>query len=658
MARISIALTLLTLCAWLALAPLTAAAQAPEVGRRHALVVGNANYMGMKPLKNPVNDSAAICEALNGLRFQTQCLNDVTSLPELGNAVREFARRLQPSDVALFYFAGHGLEVEGQNYLIPTAARIESGPEVEAEALRLGFVFDLLRASGVRLSIIILDACRNNPYGGVRAIRGAGLAAPTRMPGGSVLFFPTAPGDVANDGRGANGLFTSHLLRHLKAPDITVEEMFKRVIDDVRVESRRDYPREQVPWMNLSFSGEFCFTGCSARVSSEQFKALLREKQQVERMVGDLQAQLVERQTEVAAFRLRMTELELRLGRQGADASLSQAQRDALEWERAEHARKSVRLKEQEVEIARLGEELRRFEQERARIRPQEAEVASAAQRLVEQQRDPQRMVLAQAERDELERQQARSAGLRQDLAEARGKLDRLQEALDVVQRQQRELDEYRLRVARLEAESQGKDRAIEAMRAGLESRERELEAVRSRLGLLQQQLDLGWRERDISQQVLAKLREERDQLVESSRQLAARDRELAAVRQELLRLEGLRSAMAAAERQLADTGSRTRSIEARLASPEAERIPPEELAELRRERDQLAASNEALRRTVASQQSARAELDDLRQRLARYDQQQVELASYRSRLADAEKRLQDAATATVKGAAFVAPAL
>lgn len=627
----------LALLAWLGLAPLTASAQAaPEAGRRHALVVGNAGYVGMTPLKNPVNDSAAVCDALKELRFQTQCLHDVTSRRSLGDAVREFAKRLEPSDVALFYFAGHGVEVDGQNYLIPTTARIESGPDVEEEALRLGFVFDVLRAAGVRLSIIILDACRNNPYGSVRAIRGAGLAAPARMPGGSVLIFPTAPGGVAHDGSGANGLFTSHLLQHVKAPGITIEEMFKRVVDGVRVESKRYSREEQLPWMNLSFSGEFCFAACGTRVSSEQFQLLLREKQQVERLVADLQGQLVERQTEVAGFRLRMTEMELRLGRQSADTGLSRTQREELEWERAEHARKSVRLKEQEVELARLGAELRRFEQERA----------------------PQRLALAQVERDDPQQQQARSAGLRQELAEARGKLDQLQDALDLVKRQQRELDEYRQRVARLEAESLGKDRLIEAMRAGLDSRERELEGVRSRLGLLQQQLDLNWRERDISQQVLAKLREERDQLVESSRQLAVRDRELAAVRQELLRLEGLRNAATTAERQLADAGSRTRSIEARLASPEAERLPPSELAALRRERDQLVASNEALRRTLASQQAARTELDDLRERLARYDQQQVELASYRSRLADAEKRLKDAATATVKGAAFVAPAL
>lgn len=604
---------LLTALPLLPAAAATAPAAKPdagqEIGRRHALVIGNAAYKNISPLKNPVNDSQAICESLKALRFDTICRRDVPDRRSLREAVREMTKKLRPEDVALFYFAGHGVEIDGENYLVPTTADVPARSYVEDEALRLGFVFDELREAKVRLSIIILDACRDNPFGKVRSANSGGLSAPAAVPAGSIIIFPTAPGRVAYDGAGRNGLFTTHLLRHLSSPGITIEEMFKRVIDGVRFDSSRQ-GQEQVPWMNLSFTGEFCFVGCGTRVSTEQFLALVNEKQQVERMTSELQSQLAERQNEVSEFRRRMSEMEVRLARQQQDSSLSRPQQQALQAQQQEHASQTIRLREQEAELARLNGELEALKRDQVEVQRREAQVIAANQRIDELERqltqqDERRVKLGNSEIDRLRQERAsllkqREAdeALRQELQEARSRLERMQSALATVDRQQRELEAYRVRIARLESDSQNKDKALAAMRNDLVVREQELGAVRERLTQLQDQLRARTQDSKISETVLGKLRQERDALVESSRLLAERDRELNALRQQLVKLE----------------------------------------------------SNQA--------EPARGAVDDLRARLSRYDQQQAELNSYKSRLADAEKRLKDAAANAVRDAAFVAPAL
>ncbi len=265
-----------------------AADQPSEFGRRHALVIGNAAYKSFPTLRNPVNDSDAVCQSLRALRFEAECRHNLADRRKLLDAVREFADRLQPQDVALFYFAGHGIEIGGENFLVPTAADIQDRSTLEAQAFRLGVVFEVLRESRARLSIFILDACRENPFDKVRSLTTGGLAAPATMPAGSIIIFPTAPGGLAYDGRGKHGLFTSQLLRHVSSPDLTIEEMFKQVIEGVRRESSLRYGQEQVPWINLSFSDEFCFAGCATRVNKGEYQALMQDKQQVQRLSVDL----------------------------------------------------------------------------------------------------------------------------------------------------------------------------------------------------------------------------------------------------------------------------------------------------------------------------------------------------------------------------------
>lgn len=642
---------------------------AKEVGRRYALVIGNSAYKNITPLRNPVNDSRALCTALGALRFETLCLHDVPDRRSLRDAVRNFTKRLKPEDVALFYFAGHGVELDGENFLIPTTADVPSRSYVEDETLRLGFIFEELREAKVRLSILILDACRDNPYGAVRSASGGGLSAPASVPAGSILIFPTAPGKVALDGTGSNGLFTSHLLRHLSSPGIAIEEMFKRVIGDVRAESLR-YGREQVPWMNLSFTGEFCFVGCGTRVSTEQYLSLVREKQQVEQVTLDLQGKLRERQNEVLAFQGRMRELEQRLSRQEGDSQLSAAQQQALAAERQEFAAKVAQLQQQEAELGRLNGELGQLRREQAEFQRRESQMAMVSERVnelerllsVQEQRglgvESQAAENLRKERAELLRQQESNLVLRGELGEAMQKLERLQAALAGVDRQRQELESYRLRIVGLEQETTRKDAAMSAMRADLETRERELATIRDRLAGLQSQLTARTQDTQVSQAVLARLQRERDELLQSSRLLADRDRELRAAREQLLRLESRQVELEQREQEAGRHAQRVRELEARLAQAQQQRLPDSDTAALRQERQDLLARNETMRRQLLADREALKEQDLLRRRLQDYDRQQAELIAYKDRLADAEKRMKDAATSTVKGAAFVAPAL
>lgn len=567
-----------------------------DTSRRYALIIGNADYKYITPLKNPANDADSLCKALRNLRFETDCRQNIPDRRSLREAVRDFSKRLRPDDVALFYFAGHGIEMEGENYLVPTAADIQARSYLEDEALRLGFVFDELRESRVRLSIVILDACRDNPFGKVRSASAGGLGIPAAQPAGSIIIFPTAPGKVAFDGSGGNGLFTTHLLRNVTEGGVTIEQMFKKVIEGVRRESAR-YGKEQIPWMNLSFTGEFCFDSCGLR--AEEFQ----------RMAADFQGQLAERQFELIAIRQRMKEMEARLSQQSQDVTLSGAQQTALARELQEHASKTQKLREQEGELARLTSELSAARREQVDLLQREAALNSAKQRIedLERQLDMQERGFRGAapeierlrrERDALMRERETESKLHQQLAEARSRLQRLQSALATVERQQQELDQYKNQILRLEAESRGKDSTLAAVRAELGARERDLHAVRAQLTALQEQYLDKERESKMSAPTLARLARERDALVDSSKLIAERDRELKAVRDQLRVLE---------------------SSTAKIVT---------------------------------------SDVEEIRGRLAQYDRQQHELNSYKRRLAEAEQQLKDAAAAAVKGAAFVPPAL
>jgi uncharacterized caspase-like protein len=235
------------------LGPAAAQSQAPAAKvQRLALVIGNGAYKD-SPLGNPVNDAADMARVLEASGF-TVIKRENASLREMHLALREFGDRLGRQSIGLFYFAGHGMQVRGRNYLLPVDADIAREDEVAFGAVDLGAVMDKLDSAKNPVNIVVLDACRNNPFGGRLTASAKGLA-PVDAPPGTFIAFATAPGSTAADGGGRNGLYTHHLVRQIERPGLAIEEVFKAVRNGVRADSRS----QQVPWESTSLESAFRF---------------------------------------------------------------------------------------------------------------------------------------------------------------------------------------------------------------------------------------------------------------------------------------------------------------------------------------------------------------------------------------------------------------
>ena len=223
-----------------------------SVERRVALVIGNAKYKEA-PLGNPVNDANDMEAALKRSGFKVIKAIDATQ-KQMNRAIAEFGELLTHDSVALFYYAGHGLQVRGKNYLIPIDAEIKSESMVRVESVDVDGVLDQL--SNSELNVVILDACRNNPFER-RASRSMGASGLAQMeaPKGSLIAYSTAPGKTAADGDGRNGLYTQALLKFIQEPGLTIEQVFK----NVRKEVARATRDAQMPWESSSMTGEFYF---------------------------------------------------------------------------------------------------------------------------------------------------------------------------------------------------------------------------------------------------------------------------------------------------------------------------------------------------------------------------------------------------------------
>ena len=248
MKRLHNRLIILSICALIFL-PNTALS---ATEKKIALVIGNGNYLDA-PLRNPVNDATDMASALEKLGFKVT-LKTNANQRLMEESIRSFGKQLRTGAVGLFYYAGHGIQFRGTNYLIPIHAEIKSGADVKYEAVDASRVLTQMEDAGNNLNIIILDACRNNPFARVFRSKDQGLAK-MDAPTGSILAYATAPGSVAADGAGRNGLYTERLLKHMKTPGITVERMFKLVRRDVTKGSQK----EQVPWEASSLIGDFYF---------------------------------------------------------------------------------------------------------------------------------------------------------------------------------------------------------------------------------------------------------------------------------------------------------------------------------------------------------------------------------------------------------------
>ncbi len=286
-------LLLLTLAAWQTLAQdrrirrtagETGGAGAPA--QRHALIIGNDAYV-RSPLVNAVNDAHAMRRTLRGMGFSVETVTDA-DYPTFDRAVDLFVDRLGQDDVALFYYAGHGVQVDGENYLIPVDFDHSRVAKVKYRALPANLVRERLEHSGARLSILILDACRDNPFHGNRSA-GPGLAQMATGIG-TFIAFSTAPGRTAADSPAAgNGLFTQHLVRTLETPGLSIDEVFNQV----RHKVYQDSGGRQIPWTASSLIGGFTFQ--PAEPVEEELQVAVSRRQ----ALGSLEVTVNERGAEV-----------------------------------------------------------------------------------------------------------------------------------------------------------------------------------------------------------------------------------------------------------------------------------------------------------------------------------------------------------------------
>ena len=230
--------------------------QPGQFEKRIALVIGNSNYE-LSPLINPVNDARAMNKTLSQLGFEVIYKTDAT-LVEMKKAIREFGEKLAGGGTGLFYYAGHGIQVSGENYLIPVDAKIYREEEVEYESVNAGFVLAQMAGAKNRMNIMILDACRNNPFARNFRSQQSGWAS-MNAPMGTLIAYATTPGSTASDGTGENGLYTQELLKQIKVSGLMIEEVFKNVRANVINISNG----LQVPWESSSLIGNFYFVSTS-----------------------------------------------------------------------------------------------------------------------------------------------------------------------------------------------------------------------------------------------------------------------------------------------------------------------------------------------------------------------------------------------------------
>jgi uncharacterized caspase-like protein len=218
-----------------------------------ALVLGNGRYKDA-PLKNPANDAKAIGAALSATGFAVTLKTDV-GRAELAAAVQAYVAELaKRKPIGLFYYAGHGIQLAWRNYMLPVDAEIESIADIQKQGVEVNALLEGLGRAANAMNVIILDACRDNPFGNLKGVDAKGLSQ-MDAPRNTLLAYATSPGNVASDGAGANGLYTENLLREIAVRETKIEDVFKRV----RLGVRRESNGTQVPWESTSLEEDFYF---------------------------------------------------------------------------------------------------------------------------------------------------------------------------------------------------------------------------------------------------------------------------------------------------------------------------------------------------------------------------------------------------------------
>jgi len=233
---------------------------APE--RRTALIIGNGSYHS-GPLKNPVNDATDMAVALKSLDFDV-VLKTNARMQDMEEAIRDFGNRLKRGGEGLFFYAGHAVQINGKNYLIPIGANVTRETDAKYQAIDAEMILDEMANAGNHMNIMILDACRDNPLGKSFRSASRGLAIISDAPQGMLITYSTSPGKTAADGEGRNSPYTAALLRYMTEPGQPVEQVFKKVRQTLTTQSGG----RQIPWELSSLQGNFFFAPGAAGKST------------------------------------------------------------------------------------------------------------------------------------------------------------------------------------------------------------------------------------------------------------------------------------------------------------------------------------------------------------------------------------------------------
>jgi uncharacterized caspase-like protein len=228
-------------------------------------VIGAQNYTKLPLLRNSINDARSITAVLAEKGFEVDALYDPKSKTEIKEAVNRYYNQMKDKigAVGIIYYAGHGIQYEGDNYLIPTSASLQNPSDLEDQCVKMNQVMMILRASSHSLNILLLDACRSLPSFSRDSEEGL---AKMNAPEGSIIVFAAQPGKKASDGTGTNGLFTSKLIRAINEPNLNITDVFKMVKQEVYQDSKQS----QLPSVeDNSIGGDFFFTGSPKKLQNQ-----------------------------------------------------------------------------------------------------------------------------------------------------------------------------------------------------------------------------------------------------------------------------------------------------------------------------------------------------------------------------------------------------
>lgn len=449
--------------------------------KRVALIIGNANYKGSSKLTNPLVDATEMCEALRLLSFEVICKTDIASKREFKDAIFEFTEKIDSKTVSLFFYAGHGIESNHINYLLPTQAILKTKSDIDDEAVPVNYLVSELNIRRAMLNIILLDACRNNPL--PAPIRGytqtIGFANQEVLPDNGVVLLSTKPGKVALDGFGKNSVFTRNILKSISVPKLAINDLFLRVMAGTSKDAKT-MGSEQQPELRQTFNEKFCLTACddgklTSTANEEQSVQLKLKQKEFEQLQLNISSAKAE-QKEIDSQKDVMLRKQKQIEEIKNSLEASKFEQTALEQQKIVIQQKRLEIEAQKNELILRQNEIEKIrdslvgtkseqvtlENQKHSLQQKQKEVDNQKAILQKDQKENERMKESiagnKAEQNKLERQHAdllskqkEIEGLTQEISKVSSNLKRMQDEKKQLLEKQVELDKLKQTLARQE---------------------------------------------------------------------------------------------------------------------------------------------------------------------------------------------------------------